>query len=224
MIWLLIAAVALWIGSLFVSVPSSYSTLAFALIIVVFGVGWFLFFVKSLIFVSEWLWEHRKAVFMSLFTVLFSIAAIYSVISYGLYSEFFYSLIALILLSALIGKPPAVREFVVTLTKVAFWVVLTALLIFGTGAVIHMSYNWGFSIFLEFGSDRFWLAWDQYILFSQLVFGILIIGAFALFMLPGIRLPTPYERMMIRNQERNAATEDLEARRRRHFESGGKSW
>lgn len=224
-IWLLLATVALWIVSLFISsIPHSYSTLAFALIILVFAVGWFIFFIQTLISVSEWLWENRKTVLITLSTILFSSAVIYFVISYGLYSEFFLLLLGLMLISAVIGKPPAVREFVITLTKIAFGVILTGLIIFISGAFIHMSYNWGFSIFLEFGSERFWLAWDQYILFSQLVFGILIIGAFALFMLPGIRLPTPYERMVIRDQERNAATDDLEAKRRRHFESGGKSW
>ncbi len=223
-IWLLLGTVALWIGSFFVGPGGSWSYFAFALIIGAFIIGWFVFLLQSTIALGEWLIENWKPVLIWLLSICSTITILYFVVVYSLYSEFFYTLVGLILISSVIGKPPAVREFVVGLSAISLILSLSGLAIFGVGAVIHMSYHWGFSIFLEIGSDRFWLAWNQYILFSQLVFGILIMGLFALFMMPGVRLPTPYERMIIRDEERQAAVDDLEERRRRYIDSGGKSW
>ncbi len=202
LIWLFLLSVAAWVLSFFVDFGYLYGWISGASIIVVFLIAWALLAFHFCIDAIEAIIEYRRTILISIAVCTATAATIYTIVQFDLYSEFFYALIGLTLLSAIIGKPAAVRELVLSLTKLSIILIIGGVGLYALGAFIYMSYNYGFEIFLEIGSDRFWIAWASYVLFTQMVFGFVLVSIVILIMMPGLKLPTYAERLMMKEEKR----------------------
>jgi len=186
---ILILAITSFIFTFFVDLNASIRWFTIFGIVGVLMIGWLIYLYNLSIVAIEWIIEHRRIILVSITAFASTSIAIYSIVQFDLYNEFFWLLMSILLASVVVGKPPAVREAVLSLTTISVGIIVACVGVYGIGAVVYMSYNYGFGIFLEFGSDQFWLAWMRYVIFTQFAFGFLVVNALILLFIPGLSLP-----------------------------------
>ena len=190
-LWLLglfTVAIMAYLVSFFYDLGFWYGWITGASIFVVFSITWVMILYRVVRFTIIAVIVFRRTLLIIFGVIASTSITIYFTITYDLYREFFLTLIGVTVISAVIGKPPIIRTIVLSLTKISVAVVVVSLSIYGFGAFVHMSYNHGFNIFFEFGSDQFWLAWSEYVYFTRLAFSFVLVNSIILLFIPKLNL------------------------------------
>ena len=190
-LWLLglfTVAIMAYLVSFFYDLGFWYGWISGASIFIVFAITWVMILYHITRITVIIIVEFRRTILIMFSVIALTSTVIYFTITYGLYREFFLTLLGITLISAFIGKPLIIRTIVLSLTKVSLAIVTISVSIYALGAFVHMSYNYGFNIFFEFGSEQFWLAWAEYVYFTRLAFSFVLVNTIILLFIPPLNI------------------------------------